>query len=116
MVHLGKNGGASVCPETDRLGVVSRDAGANHSAGSHETVSVFSEGGDAEVDTLETGGRSHEEAVVKCQHYSAAGLAVEDPRHAVLDPPVSAVEAFEVKGIGVSRCVEAEVIAVSDVV
>lgn len=87
VVHLGEDCGAGVCAETNGLGVVSRDAGAEHAAAAHETVGFFGKRSDIEVDALKTGSGSHEESVVEGKHHGASGLAVEDAGHAVLDAP-----------------------------
>ena len=97
VVHLGENGGAGIGAEADWLGVLSRDAGANHPAATHEAVSFFGKRGDVEVDAFKTGSRPHEEAVVECKHDGASGLRVEDAGHAVLDSPRSAVHSLEVE-------------------
>ena len=54
--------------------------------------------------------------MVKRQHHGATGLAIEYPGHAVLDSPICAIDALQVKGIGVSGGVETKIVSVSDIV
>ena len=78
-------------------------AGANRAAGAHEHIHLLLKLRDHQIQTLQTGGRAHEVAMVKREHHSVAADRVKDIGKVTLHAPIRVIRALHVEAALIAK-------------
>lgn len=97
------HGGAAGHAQGNALLIGRGNAGADRAAGAHEHIHLLLELRDHQIQTLKTGGRAHEVAVIERKHHRVAADRIKDIGKVALHAPVRVVRALHMEAALIAK-------------